>query len=73
LSPPLGLGLLLVEIGLLTGAVVVSRALLRRQVSADEIPMVLRHRVAVIDHFQPFLGVMSVALCLAGPVTYLIG
>ncbi len=72
MSPPLGLGLFLAEIGLLTGAAVVSRALLRPQLSADEIPMVLRHRVAVIDHFHPLLGVLSVVLCLAGLGVYLI-
>lgn len=70
--PSSGLGLLLAEIGLLTGGAVVARTLLRHQLSADEIPMVLRHRIAMTDRFHPLLWVMSGALCLAGLGVYLL-
>ncbi len=60
------MGLGLTELGLLIGGVVVARILLSHRLPPDEIPVLLRPRIAMIDSLHSLLWLASAALCLAG-------
>jgi len=66
------LGLALAEIGCLLGAAILARILLAHQLPSGEVPVPLRHKVAMIDRFRFPLWLASAALCVGGLGLYVL-
>ena len=72
MDPRSELALIFIELGLLMALAVASRTILRHQLSTDEIPLVLRHRIDVIDRVHSILWATAAVMCGTGLVLFLL-